>query len=174
MKKESDIRVIVCSLLLVLSIPICMLSCSRKETEKQQTREEAGSSRVGGTRAERLSQPRDGWEAPVALEPPELYNYVSRSRRDPFESVLETDDYQERTGLSLLMDVVHLEGIIRAATTRIALVSNEKGRGFVLKEGQSLIDGKVLKIREDSITFLIYGYGASRTMTVKMESEEEG
>jgi hypothetical protein len=157
----------------VIMLLMLTLSCKGGKEEERETggernlpqRERAGGLATG----KEYDVDRD-----ISPAPRNTYQYVSRNRRDPFESVLESPQYSDRTGLSLLLDTIQLKGVISRGNTRIALVSDAKGKGFVLKQGESLIDGKVLKIEDDSITFLVYGYGASVTMTLKLESREEG
>jgi Tfp pilus assembly protein PilP len=90
----------------------------------------------------------------------EGYEYDPGSRRDPFKSLLASTEVPELRGPrpegipGLLIDEVTVTGVFRTQKGYIAQVqsaANEKS--FLLKEGDQLYDGDVVRITDDEIVF---------------------
>lgn len=90
----------------------------------------------------------------------EGYSYDPESRRDPFKSLLASTEVPELRGPrpdgipGLLIDEVSVTGVFRTNQGYVAQVqsaANEKS--FLLKEGDQLYDGDVVRITEDEIVF---------------------
>jgi len=82
------------------------------------------------------------------------------ARRDPFESLVG----RGATGAAptgplppgkagLQVSTLRLDGIVRAPTGMIAVVSNPQARTYFLREGDQLYDGRVEKIAMDGVSF---------------------
>jgi Tfp pilus assembly protein PilP len=48
-----------------------------------------------------------------------------------------------------------LTGIVRSASTTLALVETQDGIGYILKPGDTLGDGRLLEIGADNVTFTV-------------------
>lgn len=90
----------------------------------------------------------------------EGYSYDPGSRRDPFKSLLAATQVAELRGPrpegipGLLIDEVMVTGIFRTSQGRVAQVqSAENEKSFLLKEGDQLYDGDVVRITEDEVVF---------------------
>lgn len=90
----------------------------------------------------------------------EGYSYDPAGRRDPFKSLLVSTEVPELRGPrpdgipGLLIDEVTVTGVFRTQQGYVAQVqsaANEKS--FLLKEGDELYDGDVVRITEDEIVF---------------------
>lgn len=90
----------------------------------------------------------------------EGYSYDPESRRDPFKSLLVSSELPEIRGPrpegipGLLIDEVTVTGVFRTQAGYVAQVqsaANEKS--FLLREGDELYDGDVVRISEDEIVF---------------------
>lgn len=90
----------------------------------------------------------------------EGYSYDPESRRDPFKSLLVSSELPEVRGPrpegipGLLIDEVTVTGVFRTQAGYVAQVqsaANEKS--FLLREGDELYDGDVVRISEDEIVF---------------------
>jgi Tfp pilus assembly protein PilP len=90
----------------------------------------------------------------------EGYSYDPESRRDPFKSLLVSTELPELRGPrpegipGLLIDEVTVTGVFRTQAGYVAQVqsaANEKS--FLLREGDELYDGDVVRISEDEIVF---------------------
>jgi hypothetical protein len=88
------------------------------------------------------------------------FTYDPGNRRDPFKSLLIAPDRPEFRGPrpdgvpGLLIDEIDLKGIFRTARGYVAQVSasNQK-KSYLLKEGDQLYDGDVLRIGKNEVTF---------------------
>lgn len=90
----------------------------------------------------------------------EGYSYDPGSRRDPFKSLLVATQVSEIRGPrpegipGLLIDEVMVSGIFRTNQGYVAQVqSAENEKSFLLKEGDQLYDGDVVRIMDDEIVF---------------------
>lgn len=90
----------------------------------------------------------------------EGYSYDPGSRRDPFKSLLVATQVAEFRGPrpegipGLLIDEVMVTGIFRTQQGHVAQVqSAENEKSFLLKEGDQLYDGDVVRITDGEIVF---------------------
>lgn len=90
----------------------------------------------------------------------EGYSYDPESRRDPFRSLLTSTQVSEIHGPrpegipGLLIDEVMVTGIFRTNQGHVAQVqAAEREKSFLLKEGDQLYDGDVVRITGDEIVF---------------------
>jgi hypothetical protein len=81
------------------------------------------------------------------------------AKRDPFESLVGREHGGGPTGpmppgkAGLQVSTLRLDGIVRAPTGMIAVVSNPQSRTYFLREGDQLYDGRVEKIAMDGVSF---------------------
>lgn len=80
------------------------------------------------------------------------------ARRDPFASMVGREQAGTRTDLppgkaGLQVGTLRLDGIVRAPSGMIAVVSNPQSRTYFLREGDQLYDGRVEKIAMDGVSF---------------------
>jgi hypothetical protein len=102
----------------------------------------------------------------------EPYYYAALGRRDPFTSLLEGEFMAE--GQAGLVDVgnIKLVGIAWDEIDRFAMVEDGRGFGFVLREGDAIRGGKVLRIDRESVTFAQFTAGVSNTITIDLPTRE--
>ncbi|GEM_PF-828239 len=95
--------------------------------------------------------------------------YNSRGRRDPFKPIAETSTKQDT-----LLDVAKakLIGIIQDSTGYVALVEDKNGNGFILRRGDRVKRGRVVRVTKDMAVFAISDFGFTRTVILKLEKEE--
>jgi len=90
--------------------------------------------------------------------PPEAAeSEMKQARRDPFESLIGRQN-KAPTNLppgirGLQVSTLRLDGIVRAPSGMIAVVSNPQARTYFLHEGDHLYDGSVEKISMDGVSF---------------------
>jgi len=91
-------------------------------------------------------------------------SYSSFGRRDPF---LEVKGLVEE-GINI--DQVELVGIIWEAEEPIAILAESKNPtvSYTVKEGDKILNGKVLKINPNDILFLIQEFGVSRRYSMAL------
>jgi len=99
---------------------------------------------------------------PVSLPPAgdtllksETYEYSLKGNRDPFKSVIQKrgEGSGENSIGTLDISNISLTGIIEGPNGRLALVHDNQGVGYVVQEGDQLIGGRVLAIKDTSIVF---------------------
>ena len=88
------------------------------------------------------------------------YSYEPGERRDPFKSLLSAREPAELRGPrpegipGLLIDEIDLTGIFVTPDGPVAqVVSPEQDRSYLLREGDQLYDGDVVRISQDSVVF---------------------
>jgi len=97
-------------------------------------------------------------------------SYSSFGFRDPFVEVKSTN------GDGINIDNLTLAGIIYENERPMALLSDNKimGQSYTLYEGDTVKNGKILKISRNSVMFLLQEYGVSRRYTVSLPDKHGG
>jgi hypothetical protein len=94
--------------------------------------------------------------------------YSDRGNPDPFAPLLTGSESQEK---KLNVDLAELSGIIWVKDKYLAIVK-EGNRGFVLKEGDLVVGGKVLNVTDSSISFLLRKFGEQTKVTLSLKKQE--
>ncbi len=100
-------------------------------------------------------------ETAVNPDAPKEGEEVAKSaRRDPFESLVSRQQAQARNQAALppgkaglQVSTLRLDGIVKAPSGMIAVVTNPQLRTYFLHEGDQLYDGRVEKIAMDGVSF---------------------
>jgi len=103
----------------------------------------------------------------------ESYLYTSGGRRDPFQSLLD-GKYQSASGDGALVDVgdIHLVGIMWGSADKYALVEDSRGRGFVLRVGDPVVNGYISGITKSEIQVVQNAFGESQTLSIQLKPKE--
>jgi outer membrane biosynthesis protein TonB len=96
--------------------------------------------------------------ASASAKPADADKEPKIARRDPFASMVGREQAGTRTDLppgkaGLQVGTLRLDGIVRAPSGMIAVVSNPQSRTYFLREGDQLYDGRVEKIAMDGVSF---------------------
>jgi Tfp pilus assembly protein PilP len=82
------------------------------------------------------------------------------ARRDPFESLVMRQQAAKNAAVNLppgkaglQVGTLRLDGIVKAPSGMIAVVTNPQARTYFLREGDQLYDGRVEKIAMDGVSF---------------------
>ena len=117
-------------------------------------------------------------EAPKSLDASvlfarESYVYTSSNRRDPFASLLD-GRFQAQSGDGSLVDVgdLHLVGIMWGASDKFALVEDSRGRGFVLRVGDPVVNGYISGITKSEIQVVQNAFGDTQTLSIQLKPKE--
>jgi len=98
--------------------------------------------------------------------------YSSLGNRDPFMSLVSGEFHGEgNIGLISVGDM-ELVGILWGSKERLAMVEDSRGRGYVLRVGDAVMDGVVRDITKDSIAIAQTFYGETQTVIIKMTRKE--
>ncbi|MEO8502912.1 MAG: hypothetical protein ABI609_03355 [Acidobacteriota bacterium] len=88
------------------------------------------------------------------------YTYDPGSRRDPFKSLLITQDKTKTTGPrppdipGLLIDEIDVTGIFHTSKGWVAQVqAGNREKSYLVKEGDQLFDGDVVSISKSEVVF---------------------
>jgi len=102
----------------------------------------------------------------------EQYTYTGDGRRDPFQSLL--DGKFQGSGDGALVDVgdIHLVGIMWGAADKFALVEDSRGRGYVLRVGDPVVNGYISGISKTELQIVQNAFGESQSMSIKLQPKE--
>ncbi|HEU4333351.1 MAG TPA: hypothetical protein VFT32_02550 [Candidatus Eisenbacteria bacterium] len=110
---------------------------------------------------------------PAMLFQREQYVYQAAGRRDPFQSLID-GKYQSQSGDGSLVDVgdMHLVGIMWGSSDKFALVEDSRGRGYVLRVGDPVLNGYISGISKTELQVVQNAFGDSQTVTIQLKSKE--
>jgi hypothetical protein len=95
--------------------------------------------------------------------------YTDRGNPDPFAPLITTGSEGEERLVNV--DLAELSGIVWVKDKYLAIVK-EGNRGYVLRENDLVVGGRVLNITESSITFLLRKFGEQTKITLSLKKQE--
>lgn len=102
----------------------------------------------------------------------EQYVYTSGGRRDPFQSLLEGKFQGSGDGALVDPGDMHLVGIMWGSADKFALVEDSRGRGFVLRVGDPVLNGYISGITKSEIQVIQNAFGESQTLSIQLKPKE--
>jgi len=102
-----------------------------------------------------------------------VINYQSWGKRDPFTALIDKSLAGYEPGEPPNVETLRLVGVLESPQGSSALLEDYEGYGYILQDGDRIKNGYVVQIREDKIIFQIQEYGWSRTIALKLESDED-
>jgi hypothetical protein len=103
-----------------------------------------------------------------------VIKYKAQGNRDPFETLInETKTYNNPIeGRIPNVEGIKLVGVLESGSgVNSALFEDTDGYGYILREGDKVQNGYVLRIEHDLVYFQIFEYGWSRTVALNMEED---
>lgn len=102
-----------------------------------------------------------------------VVKYAKAGRRDPFETLINEVKQNNNPVERRVPNVegLRLVGIMQSDWGNSALFEDKDGYGYILKEGDKVQKGYVLRIKPEKVYFQIFEYGWSRTVALNLESE---
>jgi Tfp pilus assembly protein PilP len=89
-----------------------------------------------------------------------VYTYDGQGRRDPFVSLLNRGDVMRPNGAirpaglqGLMVNEIVVKGILKTTTGFIAVIQGADNRGYIVKQGDRLLDGSIKSIAQDAVVF---------------------
>jgi hypothetical protein len=149
-----SLNTLVLGILLAIAAPCLLAQGSPRAGSKTRARS------AGKSKAKPAAAPASAAGAPAAegaaAEQSDAEGKLAR--RDPFESLLNRQQPGAAKNLppgkaGLQVSTLRLDGIVKAPSGMIAVVSNPQARTYFLKEGDQLYDGRVEKIAMDGVSF---------------------
>jgi len=101
-----------------------------------------------------------------------VVKYKSSHYRDPFKTLIDAARTQNIPVEQRIANVegLKLVGIIESdGGSNRALFEDKEGYGYMLKSGDKVRNGYVLRVETDRVYFQIFEYGWSRTVALKMD-----
>jgi type IV pilus assembly protein PilP len=94
-------------------------------------------------------------EEPTA---PDAYHYDPKGRRDPFQSLIgpapTLQPGQRPTGPpGFLIDEIKLQGVVKTRQGLVAMINGPDNKGYLVRVGEKVLDGEVIRITPSSIVF---------------------
>lgn len=88
----------------------------------------------------------------------ETYRYDPQGRRDPFHSLVgpapKLQPGQRPPGVpGFLIDEMKLQGIVRTKQGLVAMVNGPDNKGYLVRVGDKVLDGEVIRITASSVVF---------------------
>jgi Tfp pilus assembly protein PilP len=88
----------------------------------------------------------------------DTYRYDPEGRRDPFRSLIgpapKHDTGQRPEGVpGFLIDEIKLQGVINTRHGLSGMISGPDNKGYLLRVGDKLFDGEVIRITRSSVVF---------------------
>ena len=116
-------------------------------------------------------------EAPQALEASvlfarEQYVYTSATRRDPFLSLLNGKFQSDGEGALVDVGDMHLVGIMWGAADKFALVEDSRGRAYVLRVGDPVVNGYISGITKTDLQVVQNAFGESQSLSIQLKPKE--
>ena len=90
---------------------------------------------------------------------PDSYHYDPQGRRDPFQSLIgptpKLQPGQRPPGLpGFLIDEIKLQGIVKTRQQGlVAMVNGPDNKGYLMRIGQKVLDGEVIRMTAGSVVF---------------------
>ncbi len=102
-----------------------------------------------------------------------IITYQSWGKPDPFAALINRQG-RSGNGPDEIPDVesLRLVGVLQANDEASALLEDLDGYGYILKDGDSVKNGYVVQIGQDKIIFHLSEYGWSRTVALRMETDD--
>lgn len=88
----------------------------------------------------------------------DTYRYDPQGRRDPFRSLIgpapKLDAGQRPPGVpGFLIDEMKLQGVVRTGAGLTAMVNGPDNKGYLIRVGDKVFDGEVIRITPTSVVF---------------------
>jgi Tfp pilus assembly protein PilP len=106
--------------------------------------------------------------AATTLEPAATAKYDAKGRRDPFAALDTVEGTKSAT-----VAAAKLRGLVRGGSGMLALVDTAEGVGYILKQGDTLADGRVVEIGQDSVVFAVAAKAGTATNRIVLRLPTE-
>jgi type IV pilus assembly protein PilP len=88
----------------------------------------------------------------------ESYHYDPQGRRDPFQSLIGPAPKRQSGQIpgppGFLIDEIKLQGIVRTRQQGlVAMVNGPDNKGYLIKVGDKVLDGEVIRVTPSSVVF---------------------
>jgi hypothetical protein len=116
-----------------------------------------------------VSKP-EGAELEMIFQRKVVY-YHGEDRRDPFAPLTERISTDFGKIPLPMFESLKLVGVLKDEEGNRALLEDEKGYGYILKNGDKIKNGYVVSVEDNKVIFQIEEYGWSRTIALELSTE---
>ena len=115
----------------------------------------SGTSGTTGTSSDVQKSLEEILEEPTTTD---TYRYDPQGRRDPFRSLIgpapKLEAGQRPAGVpGFLIDEMKLQGVFRTRTGLAAMINGPDNKGYLIRVGDKVLDGEVIRITPSSVVF---------------------
>ncbi len=103
-----------------------------------------------------------------AIPARETIYYQSEGRRDPFAPLTERISTQLGEIPLPTFESLKLVGILRDEAGNRALLEDDRGYGYIMKNGDKIKNGHVISVEDNKVVFHVQEYGWSRTIALEL------
>lgn len=98
---------------------------------------------------------QDILEEPASAD---TYRYDPQGRRDPFRSLIGPTRPLERGNRpegvpGFLIDEIDVQGVVQTRAGMVAMIKGPDNKGYLIRSGEKLFDGEVLRIERQAVVF---------------------
>jgi Tfp pilus assembly protein PilP len=101
----------------------------------------------------------------------EHFYYSGLGKRDPFASMLAGDFEESGPDGLINIEQVKLVGVMWGDTDRFALVEDGEGYSYIIREGDRVRHGSIIRLEERRLVAQIHFFGMTRTVVLSLEDE---
>ncbi|MEW6412142.1 MAG: hypothetical protein AB1483_06660 [Candidatus Zixiibacteriota bacterium] len=146
-----------------------------QNVEGNQVADDGGAAKKSTSRFRRTVAESKKVKGTLVAEFPQrlVIKYKGSNHRDPFATLLDESKTYDNPVERQVPNVegLKLVGVIEAGSTdNRALFEDKDGYGYILKTGDKVQKGYVLRVESDRVYFQIFEYGWSRTVALNLES----
>ncbi|UCG62118.1 MAG: AMIN domain-containing protein [Candidatus Zixiibacteriota bacterium] len=146
-----------------------------KQSDTKVASTESGDSKRSTSRFRRTPAQSKKIKGTLVAEFPKrlVIKYKAKRYRDPFATLLDESKTYDSPVERQVPNVegLKLVGVIQAGVKdNRALFEDKEGYGYILKTGDKVQKGYVLRVESDRVYFQIFEYGWSRTVALHLES----
>lgn len=100
----------------------------------------------------------------------EIIQYLSEGRRDPFVPLTERISTELGELPIPTFESLKLVGILRDQAGNRALLEDERGYGYIMKNGDKIKNGYLVSVEDNKVIFQVQEYGWSKAMTLELSN----
>jgi Tfp pilus assembly protein PilP len=143
------------SLVIVIVAVATVFAQTPAPTATSTTGTTTGDTAATGTASEVQKTIEEILEEPTTTD---SYRYDPQGRRDPFRSLIgpapKLEGGQRPAGVpGFMIDEIRLQGIFKTRAGLTAMISGPDNKGYIIKTGDKVFDGEVIRITATSVVF---------------------
>jgi len=102
----------------------------------------------------------------------ERYFYSSFGRRDPFGSLVKGKYARKEAGDLLDIGELAMVGVVWGEADKFCVVQDSRDHSHILREGDKVVNGRVVEITRMSLTVAHYFFGETTNVTIYLQESE--